>query len=85
MARGIALSREEIARSFNNEDLWDRYPPVMTTKEVAAMLGKSPTTIYFWIAERRLDGCFKKRGKGHMFWRDRVIDRMFNGPDWPED
>jgi hypothetical protein len=30
----------------------------------------------------RFDGTFRKRGKHLRFWRDRVIDQFFNGPEW---
>jgi hypothetical protein len=42
----------------------------------------SKKCVYDWVAKERFDGTFRKRGKHLRFWRDRVIERFFNGPDW---
>lgn len=83
--KGINLKLSEIAAALDTEDLRRRFPPILTVPQVAELLQRSPKTIYFWIERGRLKGACRKRGKGHMLWRDRVLDRVFNGPDWEDD
>lgn len=80
--QGINLKPSEIAATFAAEDLRGQFPPILNLPQLAKLLQKSPKTIYLWIDKGRLDGTFRKRGKGHLFWRDRVLDRVFNGPEW---
>ena len=75
------LSREEIARPFEGPD-GAPFPPILSPDRVAELLDLSPKTIYLWMAAGRLDGAFRKRGKHCLFWRDRVIDLIFNGKEW---
>lgn len=82
---GINLKPAEVAAAFGDEDLRRAFPPILDVKRLAELLGKSPKPIYGWIEKGRLDGTFRKRGKGHLLWRDRVLDRLFNGPDWESD
>lgn len=77
------LKQTEIAAAFGAEDLRRRFPPVLSVPEVVELLRlRSRKTLYLWIAQGRLDGTFRRRGKSHLFWRDRLIDRIFNGPAW---
>ncbi|HIF34968.1 MAG TPA: DNA-binding protein [Planctomycetes bacterium] len=61
------------------------YRPIMSPAELAALCGLSIKTIYAWIEMGRLDGTFRKRGKHVLIWRDRALDRLFNGPEWSND
>jgi excisionase family DNA binding protein len=83
--KGINLKPAEIAAALDTEDLRRRFPPVLTVPQLAELLQRSRKTIYCWIEKGRLDGAFRKRGKGHLLWRDRVLDRVFNGPEWESD
>jgi predicted site-specific integrase-resolvase len=58
------------------------YPAILNIKQLAEILGRSPKTIYEWMARGRLDGCFRKRGKHILVARDRALDRIFNGREW---
>jgi excisionase family DNA binding protein len=78
----IGHFRAEIAAALDTEDLRRRFPPILTVPQLAELLQRSRKTIYCWIEKGRLDGTFRKRGKGHLLWRDRVLDRVFNGPEW---
>lgn len=60
----------------------DRYPPILSPAQLAELLGKSPKTIYHWIAKGRLDGAFRKRGKHCLIWRTRALNLLLNGSDW---
>ncbi len=75
------LSQTEIAQAFA-EGLGTQLPPILTAEQVAELTHISVKTIYEWIAKGRLDGAFRKRGKHILVWRDRVIDILFNGPEW---
>ena len=39
-------------------------------------------TIRDWVSKDRLDGSFRRRGKHLFFWRDKVLDIVFNGTEW---
>lgn len=76
----MKLTKEEIQQAIgSNEEL---YPAVLDTKTLAQLLKLSPKTIYDWTSRGFLDGTFRRRGKHNLFWRDRVLDRIFNGPEW---
>src|SRR5271170_1926143 len=75
------LTQNEIARVFDG-NLADRFPPIVSPDQLAELAGVSVKTIYFWIAQGRLDGVFRKRGKHCLIWRDRAIDLLFNGAEW---
>jgi len=76
------LTRNEIARVFVG-NLAEKFPPIISPEQLAELAGgRSVKTIYFWIAEGRLDGAFRKRGKHLLIWRDRAIDLLFNSPEW---
>lgn len=74
-----SLTKEEISAAFADGEL----KPILTPETLAQLLGLKTKTIYFWIANGRLNGAFRKRGKHILIWRDRAIDQLFNGPDWP--
>jgi len=57
-------------------------PPILTVDLLADLVHVSSKTVYFWIAQGRLDGAFRKRGKHHLIWRDRAIEILFNGKEW---
>lgn len=75
------LSKEEIAAAFGGPN-GDPAPPILTPNELAKLLGQSVKTIYYWIAEGRLHGAFRKRGKHVLIWRDRALEIIFNEKDW---
>ncbi len=75
------LSTAEISQAFA-PDGGSPLPPIVSPQQLAAACGVSVKTIYQWIAQGRLDGAFRKRGKHNLIWRDRAIANLFNGPDW---
>jgi excisionase family DNA binding protein len=60
----------------------DSAGPVLTTAAIAKLLAVSKKTIDEWVSRGFLDGTFRKRGKHRLFLRERVLDRVFNGPEW---
>jgi hypothetical protein len=75
------LTEEELMRPFEGEGA-ARFPAVLSPAQLGELLGKSPKTIYHWIAKGRLDGAFRKRGKSCLIWRDRALKIVFDGKDW---
>ena len=80
-SRKLNLSEDEIRRPFAGDGAV-RFSAILSPKQVADLSGISLKTIYEWMAKGRLDGTYRKRGKHAMFWRDRVIDTLFNGKEW---
>ena len=79
--RKLTVSKAEIAQAFA-DGTGAHVPAILTVKQLAVILQISPKTIYEWAEKGRLDGAFRKRGKHILFWRDRAIDIIFNGPEW---
>ena len=75
------LSKDDIQQAFARAD-GARFGPILTPAQLAELAQLSLKTIYEWLANGRLDGAFRKRGKHNLIWRDRAIDLLFNGPDW---
>ncbi len=80
-SRKRPISREEIRQAFVGPAA-DTVPVILSPARLAALLNLSTKTIYEWIAKGRLDGAFRKRGKHVLIWRDRALDRLFNGAEW---
>ena len=83
-SRKRPISKEEIRQAFAGPT-GETVPPILSPARLAALLDLSPKTIYEWIAQERLDGAFRKRGKHVLIWRDRALDLLFNGPEWQHD
>jgi excisionase family DNA binding protein len=77
------LSKDEIKRAFS-EGEGQSVPVILTMKEACALLRVARSTLSEWIAKGRLDGAFRKRGKQNLFWRDALVDVIFNSKDWDE-
>ncbi len=75
------LSREEIQASFTGED-GKRFPPILNIQQLSELTHVPRSTIYDWHSQGHLGSAARTRGKHLMFWRDRIIDVLFNGPDW---
>lgn len=66
-------------------DIGTEYGDVVSVATLAKILGlKSCKTIYLWIAQGRLDGCCRRRGKHYLIIREFALDRILNGPSWTE-
>jgi len=75
------LSGEEISQACTAAKI----PIILSPQQLGELLGKSTKTIYEWIAHGYLRGTYRKRGKHIFFWRDRVLRRIFNDPEWKHD
>lgn len=76
-----ALTAADLSRPFGG-DLAVRYPPVLSPRQLADLLGKSRKTVYDWLARGRLDGAARRRGKHVLIWRDRALEILFSGREW---
>jgi predicted DNA-binding transcriptional regulator AlpA len=74
------VSRNAIAAAFANGGQADG--PIVSPEQLGKIIGISRKTVYGWIAKGRLDGTFRKRGKHILFWREKAIDLLLNGPEW---
>ena len=75
------ISPEEIGGFFQGS--WEReFPPLLNTKQAAALLGVSAKTIDKWKNAGLLEGTNRKRGSKVRYVRDKLLDVFFNGTDW---
>lgn len=70
------LTVEEIARDFGH------LPPVVTVAQLAEALGRAESTIHHWRCQGRLEGTYRKRGGRLHFLRTKVLQHIFNEPEW---
>lgn len=75
-SKRLGLSKDEIRSAIGGT----KY--ALHVEEVAERFGIPEKTLYEWKAKGRLEGTYRKRGKYILFWPDRIIDRIFNGPEW---
>jgi hypothetical protein len=80
-ARKDSLSQAEIANAFKDQ-MGEIFPPILSLEDVARLLRRSTKTVREWMNKGYFAGCFRKRGKRLSFWRDRVVELFFNGPEW---
>ena len=80
-ARKRPLTKDEITRAFAGP-AGEAFRPILSPAQLATMLGLSVKTIYEWNTQGRLKGAYRRHGKHILIWRDRVIDILFNGPEW---
>src|SRR5262245_49669154 len=81
---GIGLSDEEINAAFADGTVRKRFGPILSPDQVRELFGLSRSTIYFWTQQGHFAGAVVKRGKRQLFWRNRTVAALFNGPDWSE-
>ena len=74
----LKLTDKEIGLSFS-DPLWaERFPPIMSLEQAADLLGLPKATIYDWRSRGLLGSCSRKCGKRVHFFRNRLIDLVFN-------
>jgi predicted DNA-binding transcriptional regulator AlpA len=80
----VGLSNAEINAAFACQTPPQKFGPILGCEQLAHLLGLSRSTLYFWIQQDRFAGAVTKRGKRQVFWRNRAIALLFNGPEWEE-
>jgi hypothetical protein len=78
--RSKRLTDAEIRQAMDSAAV----PPILTMPELSALIRVPTKTLYEWIARGRLDGTYRRRGKPFLFWRDRIINLIFNGAEWDD-
>lgn len=81
MATRPKLTPAELQAPFEGP-LGAEYPVILSPAKLASLLGLPLKTIYAWLSAGRLDGCYRKRGKHQLIWRDRALSKIFDGPTW---
>ncbi len=79
-ARGesLRLTPSELSSPFANTEWGTKYPPVLTVDQAAELLQVPKATIYDWSSRDLLRGCSRRVGKHLRFFRDRLLQRIFN-------
>jgi hypothetical protein len=72
------LKPSEVAAAFADPNWAREYPPVLSVKQASALLQVPIDTIYDWSSRGLLRGCSRRVGKYLRFFRDRLIERVFN-------
>jgi len=78
MCPSINLTASELAAAFSDPAIAAKFPPVLTTDQAAALLQKSPATLYDWHSRGLLRGCCRRVGRHLRFFRDRLVLQAFN-------
>lgn len=60
----------------------ENFPLVLSPRQAALFLGMPLNTVYQWISKGYLKRCSRKRGKHVFINRDKLVNVVFNGPDW---
>lgn len=58
------------------------YPPVVSPRQFSEILGLSRKTVYQWLAQGRLRGAARKRGKHVLILLDAALTLVFEGEEW---
>ena len=74
----LRLSAREITAAFQSPGWAEKFPPILTVDETAQLLRVPKATIYDWRSRGLLTGCCRKVGKHLRFFRDRLIQQIFN-------
>jgi hypothetical protein len=74
----LRLSDQEIASAFSDPHWSERFPPILTIEQVAELLAYPAGTIRDWRSCGLLVNCSRKVGKHVRFFRNRLIQAVFN-------
>ncbi len=73
----LKLTPREIAAAFET-NAGPTVPVILTVEEAADLLRVPTKTIYDWSSRGLLKGCCRKVGKHLRFFRDRLLQKVFN-------
>lgn len=74
----LKLTSAEITRAFADPATAAKFPPVLDAEQAASLLRIPLATLYDQSSRGKLKGTGRKNGKRLLFWRDRLIERIFN-------
>jgi hypothetical protein len=76
--KGLNLSREELVAPFRDSKWGEEFPPVLDVQLVSRLLRLPVQTIYQMSSQGQFANCALKRGKRLLFYRDRLLQTIFN-------
>jgi len=76
--RSIKLTPREISAPFINGTWAEAFPPILNIEQASSLLQVPVGTIREWRARGRLGNCCRKVGKHLRFYRDRLVEVIFN-------
>jgi excisionase family DNA binding protein len=79
----LKLTAKDMAEAFVQPAWAEKFPPVLTVEQAAALLQVPRQTVYDWRSRGLLQGCCRKIGKHLRFFRDRLLIRVFNEGLYP--
>jgi excisionase family DNA binding protein len=74
----LKLTARDVANAFADPTWGARFPPVLTVDQTAELLQIPKQTVYDWHSRGLLKGCCRRVGKHLRFFRDRLLNRIFN-------
>lgn len=75
---GLKLSEQEIKSAFAVGPWAKQFPPVLTIDQASELLQIPKSTVYDWRSRGLLNGCSRRVGKRVLFFRDRLLQVIFN-------
>lgn len=74
----LKLTARDVANAFADPTWSTRFPPVLTVDQAAGLLQIPKQTVYDWHSRGLLKGCCRRVGKHLRFFRDRLLNLIFN-------
>lgn len=74
----LSLTRAEVQAAFESGPWAEQFPPVLTIDQAAALLQIPKSTVYDWRSRGLLNRCSRRVGKRVLFFRDRLLQMIFN-------
>ena len=74
----LKLTAQEIQRAFSDPKWAEIYPPILSIDQASSLLALPKATLYEWSSRGLLAGCACRLGKHLRFFRDRLVDKIFN-------
>jgi excisionase family DNA binding protein len=74
----LKLTDAEIQRAFADSRWADSFPPILTVDQVAELLSVPRATVYDWSSRGLLSACSRRVGKHLRFFRNRLLQQVFN-------
>ncbi|MDB5390636.1 MAG: DNA-binding protein [Planctomycetaceae bacterium] len=75
---GLNLSREEILAPFRDSKWGESFPPILDVQQVSTLLRLPIQTVYQMSSRGEFAACAIKVGKHLRFYRDRLLQTIFN-------
>jgi excisionase family DNA binding protein len=72
------LDDHEITAMFADAGMAERFPPILTADQAAALAQVPKETLYAWSSQGRLDGCKARAGRHLRIHRDKFVWLIFN-------